>query len=213
MAINGLPASRRRRCPPTVRNGSDDDKQAYKAALGFEQILLDQLVGEMLPKGTLTEGPYAAPMQDAFTGGLIADGGIGLAAQLYPTLQEGRRVSTVLEAELLVHLDTQIASARRLLALVLEQGKAIRERDVDAVLARLADVQTEMGRRGGLEQDRAGAAAARRRRARRPGRAGHARGPVRARQPRCRRARPASAPPSCAACSPRSPASTASTAR
>jgi hypothetical protein len=61
----------------------------------------------------------------------------------------------VLEAELLVHLDSQISSARRLLGLVLEQGKAIRKRDVDAVLARLADVQTEMGRRGALEQDRA----------------------------------------------------------
>jgi hypothetical protein len=65
-------------------------------------------------------------------------------------------VSSVLEAELLVHLDTQMASARKLLALVLEQGKAIRARDVDVVLARLADVQTEMGRRGGLEHDRAG---------------------------------------------------------
>ena len=64
-------------------------------------------------------------------------------------------MSSILEAELLVHLDAQIASARRLLGLVLEQGKAIRARDVDAVLARLADVQTEMGRRGALEQDRA----------------------------------------------------------
>ncbi len=64
-------------------------------------------------------------------------------------------MSTVLEAELLVHLDTQIASGRKLLGLVLEQGKAIRARDVEAVLARLADVQTEMGRRGALEQDRA----------------------------------------------------------
>jgi hypothetical protein len=64
-------------------------------------------------------------------------------------------VSTVLEAELLVHLDSQIASARKLLGLVLEQGKAIRARDVDVVLARLTDVQTEMGRRGSLEQDRA----------------------------------------------------------
>jgi hypothetical protein len=64
-------------------------------------------------------------------------------------------MSTVLEAELLVHLDTQINSARRLLGLVLDQGKAIRARDVDAVLAKLADVQTEMGRRGALEQDRA----------------------------------------------------------
>jgi hypothetical protein len=64
-------------------------------------------------------------------------------------------VSTVLEAELLVHLDTQINSARRLLGFVLDQGKAIRKRDVEAVLARLTDVQTEMGRRGALEQERA----------------------------------------------------------
>ncbi len=64
-------------------------------------------------------------------------------------------MSTMIEAELLVHLDAQIASAQRLLGLVLEQGKAVRARDVDAVLARLADVQTEMGLRGALEQDRA----------------------------------------------------------
>ena len=65
-------------------------------------------------------------------------------------------MSTALEAELLVHLDAQISSARRLLGFVLEQGKAIRARDVDAVIARLTDIQTEMGRRGSLEQDRAG---------------------------------------------------------
>jgi hypothetical protein len=88
MAINGLPAVPATALPAAVRNGSDDDKQAYKAALGFEQILLNQLVGDMLPKGTLTEGPYAAPMQEAFTNGLIADGGIGLAAQLYPSLRK-----------------------------------------------------------------------------------------------------------------------------
>jgi hypothetical protein len=63
-------------------------------------------------------------------------------------------VSTVLEAELLVHLDTQINSARHLLKLVLAQGAAIRERDTDAVLARLADIQSEMVRRGKLEQER-----------------------------------------------------------
>jgi hypothetical protein len=65
-------------------------------------------------------------------------------------------VSTALEAELLVHLDDQINSARQLLKLVLAQGSAIRERDTDAVLARLADIQTEMVRRGKLEQDRTG---------------------------------------------------------
>jgi hypothetical protein len=65
-------------------------------------------------------------------------------------------VSTVLEAELLVHLDTQINSASHLLKLVLAQGAAIRERDTDAVLARLADIQSEMVRRGRLEQERTG---------------------------------------------------------
>jgi hypothetical protein len=63
-------------------------------------------------------------------------------------------MSTVLEAELLVHLDTQINSARHLLKLVLSQGAAIRQRDTDAVLARLADIQSEMVRRGALEIER-----------------------------------------------------------
>lgn len=61
---------------------------------------------------------------------------------------------TVLEAELLAHLDAQIASAGRLLALVLEQGAAVRRKDVEAVLGRLAGIQTEMGRRGQLEAER-----------------------------------------------------------
>ena len=63
-------------------------------------------------------------------------------------------MSTALEAELLVHLDEQIKSARHLLKLVLAQGAAIRERDTDAVLARLSDIQSEMVRRGSLEQER-----------------------------------------------------------
>ena len=63
-------------------------------------------------------------------------------------------MSTVLEAELLVHLDTQVNSARRLLKLVLAQGAAIRARDIDAVLARLADIQSEMVGRGALEIER-----------------------------------------------------------
>jgi lysozyme family protein len=86
--IDGLPEVPATALPAAVRQGSAADKDAYKAALGFEQILLGQLVGEMLPEGTLTEGPYAAPMQDAFTSGLVANGGIGLAAQLYPSLRK-----------------------------------------------------------------------------------------------------------------------------
>jgi hypothetical protein len=63
-------------------------------------------------------------------------------------------INPMLEAELLAHLDGQIASARQLLRLVLAQGEAIRARDSERVLAKLAEIQTEMGRRGRLEQER-----------------------------------------------------------
>ena len=52
------------------------------------------------------------------------------------------------------HLDAQLVSARRLLDLVLRQGQAIRRQDVEAVLHRVAEIQGEMERRGGLERDR-----------------------------------------------------------
>jgi hypothetical protein len=88
MSIPGLPQVPSSALPTEVRTGSKTDREAYTAALGFEQILLGQLVGEMLPDGALTDGPYAAHAQEAFATGLIADGGIGLAAQLYPALRK-----------------------------------------------------------------------------------------------------------------------------
>ena len=88
MSIPGLPAVPSSALPTEVRTGSEADREAYSAALGFEQILLGQLVGEMMPEGTLSEGPYASHAQEAFATGLIADGGIGLAAQLYPAMRK-----------------------------------------------------------------------------------------------------------------------------
>ena len=88
MSIPGLPSVPSSALPTEVRNGTKADREAYTAALGFEQILLGQLVGELLPEGEMTEGPRAAAMQDAFTSGLVANGGIGLAAQLYPSLRK-----------------------------------------------------------------------------------------------------------------------------
>jgi hypothetical protein len=61
---------------------------------------------------------------------------------------------TVFGSDVLRHLDAQIASARRLLDAVLRQGAAIRNRDVDSVLARLGEMQAEMERRSTLERDR-----------------------------------------------------------
>jgi hypothetical protein len=55
---------------------------------------------------------------------------------------------------LLEHLERQLASARRLLQIVLAQGEAIRLQDVETVLARLGDVQAEMVKRVQLERER-----------------------------------------------------------
>jgi len=58
------------------------------------------------------------------------------------------------ERDVLAHLEAQIESARRLLGSILGQGNAIRERDVESVLARLADIKTEMDLRSRLEGER-----------------------------------------------------------
>jgi hypothetical protein len=59
-----------------------------------------------------------------------------------------------LGAEVLAHLDAQIDSARRLLQVVLEQGAAIRERDVHTVVRLAGILRGEMGRRQLLEEQR-----------------------------------------------------------
>jgi Rod binding domain-containing protein len=86
--LSGLPQVSEAALPAAVRNGSAKDKEAYKAALGFEQVLLGQLVKSMASDGPLSEGPYAAPVQDALSGGLINNGGLGLAKDLYQALKE-----------------------------------------------------------------------------------------------------------------------------
>ena len=55
---------------------------------------------------------------------------------------------------LLEHLDGQIASSRRLLQVLLAQRDSIRRQDVEGVLARIADVQTELVQRQRLEGER-----------------------------------------------------------
>ena len=57
--------------------------------------------------------------------------------------------------DVLAHLDAQVHSARSLLAVVLEQGAAIRERDVHTVVRLSGMLRGEMGRRQLLEEERA----------------------------------------------------------
>jgi FlgN protein len=59
-----------------------------------------------------------------------------------------------LAGDVLAHLDVQLDSARRLLELVLEQGAAIRARDVHAVVRLAGMLHGEMTRRQQIELER-----------------------------------------------------------
>lgn len=65
-----------------------------------------------------------------------------------------RPVDAVLTRDVLSHLATQLESARRMLAIVLEQATAIRQRAVPQVVALATSLQTEMHRREVIEAER-----------------------------------------------------------
>ncbi|MFI5004652.1 MAG: flagellar export chaperone FlgN, partial [Solirubrobacterales bacterium] len=59
-----------------------------------------------------------------------------------------------LASDVLAHLDAQIASVRRLLEIVLEQGAAIRSRDVHTVVRLAGLLHGELARRSQIEETR-----------------------------------------------------------
>jgi len=84
--IQGLPVVADSVLPADVRRGTAADKQNYKAALGFEQVLMQQVVQSMTgddKDSPLAQGPYASTMQTSLADALTANGGLGLAQQLY----------------------------------------------------------------------------------------------------------------------------------
>jgi Rod binding domain-containing protein len=87
-SIQGLPVVPDTALPADVRRGTAKDKQNYEAALGFEQVLVQQVVQSMAgDDGPLAQGPYASTMQTSFSDALTAGGGLGLARQLYKEMQ------------------------------------------------------------------------------------------------------------------------------
>jgi flagellar biosynthesis/type III secretory pathway chaperone len=60
----------------------------------------------------------------------------------------------LLSSDVIAHLDAQLVSARRLLQIVLQQGSAIRERDVQTVVTLSGMIQAELQRRELLEDER-----------------------------------------------------------
>ena len=89
MSLEGLPSVSDAALPREVRDGSADDKKAYRAALGFERMLVAQLTEQLSDSATGSEeesstpAPYREMLSDALADGVIAGGGLGLAEQLY----------------------------------------------------------------------------------------------------------------------------------
>ena len=100
---NALPALNPSLIPADVRNGSAEDKKAYRAALGFERSLLQQLTKTMSDTTktddssdesedsgeTAATQMYKDMLPDQLADSLIASGGIGLAENLYRAVRQG----------------------------------------------------------------------------------------------------------------------------
>lgn len=83
-----VPAISNAALPADVRAAGTQATKDFKAALGFEQMLVGELVKEMVPSdGPLAEGPYASTMQDTLASALVGGQGLGLARQLYREMQ------------------------------------------------------------------------------------------------------------------------------
>jgi hypothetical protein len=91
-SLGGLPPVPETALPAAVRSGTTHDKRQYSAALGFEQVMVGQLVKAMIPEDSgLDSGPYGSAVEDAFSQGIVDAGGVGLAKQLFDTMQETAR--------------------------------------------------------------------------------------------------------------------------
>jgi Rod binding domain-containing protein len=74
--------------PADIRSAGTDAIKEYKSALGFEQMLVGQLVKSMVSEdSSLGQGPYASTMQETLTTALTSGHGMGLARQIYKEMQ------------------------------------------------------------------------------------------------------------------------------
>jgi hypothetical protein len=79
-----LPAVPAGALPREVREAGDDARQTYRAALGFERMLLGELTKAMGAAGGT--GPQAELIGDTLADAVTAGGGAGLALDLFRTM-------------------------------------------------------------------------------------------------------------------------------
>ena len=95
---DALPHIERSALPPELRKASEDDKKLYRTALGFERVLLNQLLESMTraakagdedSEGDAAGGAYASLVPSTMADSLVQRGGTGLARDLYRTFDAG----------------------------------------------------------------------------------------------------------------------------
>jgi hypothetical protein len=90
--------------PASVRNGSPAVRQDYQEALGFESVLVNELAQQLVSSSGLsdpgdsgdssdsdassdpTASAFASLLPGALTNSIMSNGGLGLAAQILPSL-------------------------------------------------------------------------------------------------------------------------------
>jgi hypothetical protein len=90
MTIAGLPPVDRSLLPADVRAASPARQDAYEAALGFEQLLVQQLTESLAATSREALGgdsPYASLLPEAMADGVMQGGGLGLARQLADAIE------------------------------------------------------------------------------------------------------------------------------
>jgi Rod binding domain-containing protein len=87
---SALPAVDRAALPEDIRKASKEDQQTYRAALGFEQALMSELLRSVdTLKGSDENAPsaYADMIPTTLAQAVTANGGLGIARSLYDSMR------------------------------------------------------------------------------------------------------------------------------
>jgi hypothetical protein len=90
MSLAGLPPVDRALLPPALHDAAPAKRDAYAAGLGFERLLVQQLADSLADSAKDAFGgssPYASLLPDALAEGVMAGGGLGLAAHLTEAIE------------------------------------------------------------------------------------------------------------------------------
>jgi hypothetical protein len=85
--VSGVPPLDPGVLPPAVRDAGPAAVDTFRSALGFERMLLGELLQSALPEPGDSAGPQAASLPDTLADAIAAQGGIGLGPDLYAALR------------------------------------------------------------------------------------------------------------------------------